>query len=169
MDPTEEEIKEALKGNICRCTGYKKIIEAVQMTAAILRGDEKICEELEKGEAFGVGDRAFRLDVREKVLGYGEYPDDVEMEGMVYASAVRSKYPRARVLEIDPSKALALPGVIAVLTAEDVPNNKVGHIQQDWDVFIAKGDITRSMGDAICLVVAESRDILEKAKRMVRH
>lgn len=168
LDPTEEEIKEALKGNICRCTGYKKIIEAVQMTAAILRGDEKICEELEKGEAFGVGDRAFRLDVREKVLGYGEYPDDVEMEGMVYASAVRSKYPRARVLEIDPSKALALPGVIAVLTAEDVPNNKVGHIQQDWDVFIAKGDITRSMGDAICLVVAESRDILEKAKRMVR-
>ena len=43
-----------------------------------------------KGDEYGVGKRAFRLDVREKVLGYGEYPDDVEMEGMVYASAVRS-------------------------------------------------------------------------------
>ena len=167
-DPTEEEIKVALKGNICRCTGYKKIIEGIQLTAAILRGDARIEESLEKGDEYGVGKRAFRLDVREKVLGYGEYPDDVEMEGMVYASAVRSQYPRARVLDIDCGKAAALPGVLAVLTAEDVPNNKVGHLQQDWDVMIAKGYITRCVGDAICLVVAESRDILEKAKRMVK-
>ena len=167
-DPTEEEIKVALKGNICRCTGYKKIIEGIQLTAAILRGDARIEESLEKGDEYGVGKRAFRLDVREKVLGYGEYPDDVVMEGMVYASAVRSRYPRARVLDINYEKAAALPGVLAVLTAEDVPNNKVGHLQQDWDVMIAKGDITRCVGDAICLVVAESRDILEKAKRMVK-
>ena len=167
-DPTEEEIKVALKGNICRCTGYKKIIEGIKLTAAILRGDAQIETSLEKGDEYGVGQGAFRLDVREKVLGYGEYPDDVEMEGMVYASAVRSKYPRARVLDIDAREALALPGVLAVLTAEDVPNNKVGHLQQDWDVMIAKGDITRCVGDAICLVVAESRDILEKAKRTVK-
>ena len=167
-DPTEEEIKVALKGNICRCTGYKKIIEGIQLTAAILRGDARIEESLEKGDEYGVGKRAFRLDVREKVLGYGEYPDDVVMEGMVYASAVRSRYPRARVLDINYEKAAALPGVLAVLTAEDVPNNKVGHLQQDWDVMIAKEDITRCVGDAICLVVAESRDILEKAKRMVK-
>lgn len=167
-DPTEEEIKVALKGNICRCTGYKKIIEGIQLTAAILRGDAKIEEELEKGDEYGVGSRAFRIDVREKVLGYGEYPDDIEMEGMVYASAVRSKYPRARILDIDYTKAEALPGVLAVLTAKDVPNNKVGHLQQDWDVMIAKGDITRAVGDAICLVVAETKDILEKAKKLVK-
>lgn len=167
-DPTEEEIKVALKGNICRCTGYKKIIEGIQLTAAILRGDAQIEEELEQGDEYGVGKRAFRLDVREKVLGYGEYPDDVEMEGMVYASAVRSAHPRARVLDIHSEKALALPGVLAVLTAEDVPNNKVGHLQQDWDVMIAKGDITRCVGDAICLVVAETREILEKAKKMIK-
>ena len=71
-DPTEEEIKTALKGNICRCTGYKKIIEGIQLAAAILRGDERIEESLEKGDAYGVGKHAFRLDVREKVLGYGE-------------------------------------------------------------------------------------------------
>ena len=167
-DPTEEEIKTALKGNICRCTGYKKIIEGIQLAAAILRGDEKIEEMLEKGDAYGVGKHAFRLDVREKVLGYGEYPDDVEMDGMVYASAVRSQYPRARVLDIHYEKALALPGVLDVLTAEDVPNNKVGHLQQDWDVMIAKGSITRCVGDAICLIVAESREILEKAKKLVK-
>ena len=105
--------------------------------------------------------------MREKVLGYGEYPDDVEMEGMVYASAVRSRYARARILDIRTEEALALPGVLAVLTAEDVPNNKVGHLQQDWDVMIAKGSITRCVGDAICLVVAETRDILDKAKKLI--
>ena len=167
-DPAEDEIKAALRGNICRCTGYKKIIEGIQLTAAILRGDARIDEAREKGEAYGVGEQAFRLDVREKVLGYGEYPDDVEMEGMVYASAVRSKYPRARVLEIDCASALALPGVLAVLTAKDVPNIKVGHLQQDWDVMIAEGEITRCVGDALCLVVAETRDILSQAKKLVR-
>ena len=65
-------------------------------------------------------------------------------------------------------KALALPGVLAVLTADDVPNNKVGHLQQDWDVMISKGSITRCVGDAICLVVAETRESLEKAKKLIK-
>jgi selenium-dependent xanthine dehydrogenase len=165
--PTEEDIKLAIKGNICRCTGYKKILEGIQLAAAILRGDESIESSLERGDEYGVGTRAFRVDVREKVLGYGEYVDDILMEGMVHASAVRTKYPRARVRKIDTSKALALPGVLDVLTAEDVPNNKVGHIQQDWDVMIAEGDITRAVGDAICVVVAETEEILAQAKKLV--
>ena len=167
-DPTEEEIKYALRGNICRCTGYKKIIEGIQLTAAILRGDAEIDYDLERGDQYGVGQRAFRVDVRKKVLGYGKYPDDIVMDGMVHLSAVRSKYPRARVLKIDASKAEALPGVLGVLTAKDVPTNKVGHIQQDWDVMIAEGDITRMIGDTICVVVAETEEILEKAKKLVK-
>lgn len=167
-NPTEDEIKEALKTNICRCTGYKKIIEAIELVGQILRGEKNIDEELEKGDNFGVGSNAFRIDVREKVLGYGEYCDDVEMEGMLHVSAVRTKYPRARILDIDFSEALKLDGVVAVYTAEDVPNNKVGHIQQDWDVMIPKGEITRFMGDALCLVVAESEEILKKAKALVK-
>lgn len=166
-NPSEEDIKLAIKGNICRCTGYKKILEGIQLAAAILRGDESIENTLEHGDEYGVGTRAFRIDVREKVLGYGQYVDDVLMEGMVYASAIRSKYPRARILKIDASKALSLPGVVDVLTAEDVPNNKVGHIQQDWDVMIAEGAITRAVGDAICVVVAETEEILGQAKKLV--
>ena len=167
-NPTEAEIKKAIRGNVCRCTGYKKIIEGIALAGAILRGEASVDPALEEGEDYGVGARAFRTDVRAKVLGTGAYCDDLYLDGMAHASAVRSQYPRARVLDIDASAALALPGVLAVLTADDVPHNKVGHLQQDWDVMIAKGDITRCVGDAICLVVAESRDILEKAKRMVK-
>lgn len=167
-NPTDAEIKLAIKGNLCRCTGYKKIIEALQLTAAILRGERTIDPAAEEGEGIGVGTRTFRVDVRKKVLGTGLYPDDIYMDGMVHASAVRSRYPRARVLSIDTKEALALPGVIGILTAEDVPNNKVGHIQQDWDVMIRQGDITRSVGDAICLVVADTLETLEAAKKLVK-
>ena len=170
-NPTEEEVRWAIRGNVCRCTGYKKIIEGIQLAAAVLRGEKQIDEDLERGDDYGVGKRAFRVDVRRKVLGYGKYPDDLDerdFPDMAYASAVRSKYPRARVLKIDASKAEALPGVLGVLTAKDVPVNQVGHLIQDWDVFIAEGDITRFVGDAICLVVAEDTKTLERAKRLVR-
>lgn len=170
-DPTEDQIKKAIRGNICRCTGYKKIIEGVLLVSRILRGEAQIDSRLERGDDYGVGAHAFRVDVRPKVLGYGKYPDDLDerdFPDLAYGSAVRSRYPRARVLSIDVEKARALPGVVGVLLAEDVPVNKVGHIQQDWDVFIAQGDITRDLGDALCLVVAETPQILERAKKLVK-
>lgn len=167
-NPTEAEIKKAIRGNVCRCTGYKKIIEGIALAGAILRGEASVDPALEEGEDYGVGARAFRTDVRDKVLGRGEYCDDLYLDSMAHASAVRSQYPRARVLDIDPSAALALPGVLAVLTADDVPHNKVGHLQQDWDVMIAVGDITRCVGDAICLVVAENETVLKQAKELVK-
>ena len=170
-NPTEDDVKVAIKGNVCRCTGYKKIIEGILLAAQILRGERQIDPELERGDDYGVGKRAFRVDVRRKVLGYGVYPDDLnetDYPDMAYASAVRSKYPRARVLSIDSSKAEALPGVLGVLTAKDVPVNQVGHLIQDWDVMIAEGDVTRFVGDAICLVVAEDEKTLAKAKRLVK-
>ena len=138
-EPTEEQIKYAIRGNVCRCTGYKKIIEGISLAAAVLRGEKQIDEDLERGDDYGVGKRAFRIDVRKKVLGEGKYPDDIDeldQPGLTYASAVRSKYPRARVLSIDTSKAEALPGVVGILRAEDVPVNQVGHLIQDWDVMM---------------------------------
>ena len=257
-DPTDDEIKKAIRGNICRCTGYKKIIAGIRRAAAVMRGDEEIrnitqlvndgtkeqygflsvtgssfdpekasgiahYENKTNSSVFGVGQNIFRIDVRKKVLGYGKYPDDIgpeyfipedkpelimeqagwtreeldealekgrikaginiykpgerscnlcavvesDMPPMAYASAVRSDYPRAIVKKIHKEKAESLPGVLGVLTAEDVPHNKVGHIQADWDVMIAEGDTTRMVGDAICLVVAESPYILEEAKKAI--
>ena len=109
-----------------------------------------------------------RVDVQEKVCGTGEYPDDVYLEGMIYGSAVRSEYPRAKVLAIHTEEAEALEGVIGVFTAEDVPGDvKVGHLKHDWDTMIPVGKVTHYVGDAICLVAAETPEILEKAKSLV--
>ena len=163
--PTREEAAFAIRNNICRCTGYVKIIDGILLAAEILRTG-KLPEEKKTG--YGVGERAVRVDVAEKVQGYGKYPDDLYVDGMLYASAVRSKYPRARVLAIHKEKAEALPGVVGVYTAEDIPGEiKVGHLQQDWDAMIPVGRITHYLGDAICLVAAETKEALEQAKALV--
>ena len=170
-DPTSTQIAEAIRGNVCRCTGYKRIIVGIKKAAAVLRGEEAIDPAIEAGESYGVGEQIFRTDVRAKVLGTGQYPDDLDerdFPGLTIASAVRSKFPRARVLSIDTQKARELPGVVGVLTAADVPVNQVGHLIQDWDVMIAEGDITRCVGDAIALVVAKDRKTLERAKKLVK-
>lgn len=165
-NPTRKEIAYALRNNICRCTGYKKIMDAVELAAKLKReGGQIPVNELE----WKVGERVQRIDAREKVLGYGEYPDDVEVEGMIYASSVRSKYPRARVLSIDAKRAQALAGVVGVYTAQDIPGSvKVGHLVQDWDTMIPVGECTRYLGDAVAIVAAQTPDILEKAKKLVK-
>ena len=163
--PTREEAAFAIRNNICRCTGYVKIIDGILLAAEIFRNG-KLPEEKKTG--YGVGERAVRVDVAEKVQGYGKYPDDLYVDGMLYAGAVRSKYPRARVIAIHKEKAEALPGVVGVYTAEDIPGEiKVGHLQQDWDAMIPVGRITHYLGDAICLVAAETKEALEQAKALV--
>ena len=165
-DPTEAEIRYAIRNNYCRCTGYVKIIAAIRLAAKIKR--EGIIPEAGAND-WKIGSRVHRLDVEEKVLGYGKYPDDFYFDNMCYGSAVRSKYPRARVLSIDISAAKVLPGVVAVLTAEDIPGeNKVGHLKHDQYTLIPVGGLTHYLGDAVALVVAEDRETLEKAKKLVK-
>lgn len=165
-DPNEAEIRYAIRNNYCRCTGYVKIIAAIRLAAKIMR-DGVIPKA--STDDWKIGSRVHRLDVEEKVLGYGKYPDDFYFDNMCYGSAVRSKYPRARVLSIDISAAKALPGVVAVLTAKDIPGeNKVGHLKHDQYTLIPEGGLTHYLGDAVALVVAEDRDTLEKAKKLVK-
>ena len=152
-DPTEEQIRWAIRNNYCRCTGYVKIVEAIRLAGKILR-EKKI--PLPATTDWKIGSRVQRLDVEEKVLGTGKYPDDYYPEKMCYGSAVRSKYPRARVLSIDTSKAAALPGVICVLTAADVPGeNIIGHIVHDWDVMVPVGGVVHFLGDGIRLYTTD--------------
>ena len=165
-DPTDEQIRFAIRNNYCRCTGYVKIIAAIRLAGKIFR-EGKI--PLPSATDWKLGSRVHRIDVEEKVLGYGKYPDDYYFKRMCYGGAVRSKYPRARVLSIDTSLAEKLPGVICILTAADVPGeNVIGHLVHDWDVMIPVGHITRFLGDAIALVAAETQEILEKAKKLVK-
>ena len=164
-DPSEEEIRFAIRNNICRCTGYVKIVEAINLAARIFR--EGGLEE--EKEEWKIGARVKRPDVREKVLGYGKYPDDLYVDGMLHAVALRSKYPRAKLLSLDKEEALKEEGVVAIFTAQDIPGKKtVGHIVKDWEAMIGIGETTRFLGDPVALVVADTRDHADRAKEKIK-
>ena len=164
--PTREEAAFAIRNNICRCTGYVKIIDGILLAAKIFR-EGKL--PVPSSEDWQMGQSVQRLDVAEKVQGFGQYPDDVYVDGMCYGSAVRSEYPRARVLSIDISEAAALPGVVCVLTAKDIPGKvNVGHIKKDQPTLVAVGEITHYLGDSVALVCAKDQETLERAKALVK-
>ena len=163
-DPSPLEIKKALHGNICRCTGYIKIEKAILMAAKAMR--ERYTPEAKSN--YRVGDRMPRVDGKGKILGSAQYVDDMHVEGMLHGAVLRSKYPRALVKSIDISKAKSYPGVAAVLTADDVPGERfLGHIIHDWPVMVAKGEETRYVGDAVALVAATSRKIAKEALDLI--
>lgn len=166
--PTRLEITAAIRNNICRCTGYKKIIDAIALAAELLQDDAPIPV---VGGYRGVGDPCQRVNVKTKVLGTGKYTDDlddVDLPDMCYGSAIRSAYPRAVVKAIHTERAKALPGVVCVLTADDIPGSvKVGHLKVDWDTLIPVGTATHYLGDAIVMVAAETPEILAEAKKLV--
>ncbi|MEL7609405.1 MAG: selenium-dependent xanthine dehydrogenase [Bacillota bacterium] len=165
-NPAPEDVKLAIRNNICRCTGYVKIEEAILNAAAVLRGEGS----LQKGVSeAGIGKDVPRVDAFDKASGKAIYADDLVLDGMLYGSAVRSEYPRARVLAIHTEEAKKAPGVVAVLTAEDIPGGrKIGHIRSDWDVMIPAGEITHYLGDSLALVAAVSKEALAAAKALVK-
>jgi selenium-dependent xanthine dehydrogenase len=163
-DPTLQEVKKALHGNICRCTGYVKIEKAVLLAAKFFREDLAIPHEEQTGN---VSERFTRVDAIEKALGTGVFVDDVRIEGMIYAKALRSAHPRAIVESINLEKALAHPQTVKILTSEDVPNNKIGHIESDWDVLIPVGRTTRYIGDALALVATKTLEALEEVVNLI--
>lgn len=165
LSPTGPEIKKALKGNICRCTGYVKIEKAVAMVAKALR-EGYVPSPIQRENK--IGERLQRIDAKEKILGTGQYVDDMKVDGMLYGAVLRTKYPRALVKSIDISKAQNYPGVIAVLTAKDVPGKRfLGHIVSDWPALVAEGEETRYVGDAIALVAATSKVIAREALQFI--
>jgi len=164
LEPTRADVQKALLGNICRCTGYVKIEDAILLAARLFKENAPV----PKNDADGtVGSRLHRIDAAEKALGTGLYADDMVVDGMIYAKAIRSKYPRARVDAIHIEEALAHPQCVTVLTAKDVPFNKTGHIVPDWDVMIAEGDITRYVGDAIAVVAVKEKKYLQEVCNLV--
>ena len=164
-EPSPARIKEALRGNICRCTGYVKIEKAILMAAGALRGETVV----PAAAGCGVGERASRIDAAEKILGTGEYVDDMKVPGMLYAAVLRTPLARARILSIDVEAARSLEGVTAVMTAADIPGERLwGHLKHDWPAMIAIGEETRYIGDSLAIVAARTKKIARKAVEMIR-
>ena len=165
-DPTRAQIKDAIRMNICRCTGYQKIEEAILLAAKMFRNGDAVPQRTLKGV---VGENLDRVDAPSKAIGEALYADDLYFDGMLFGTAVRSSYPRARVLSIDTSAAKAAPGVVCVLTSEDIPGTqKIGHLKQDYDVMIPIGAVTHFLGDAIALVAAETEAQARAAAALVK-
>lgn len=164
--PTRDEVKFAIRTNICRCTGYQQIEDAILDYAQMMRDDAEIPVPDADGR---VGSDFFRVDSVEKTLGYGEYVDDLEIEGLVHGRNVFSPCARARINGIDTSEAETMPGVIRVLTATDIPGSRyIGHLAKDWPGMIAVGEETKMKGDTLAIVVAETLAQAEAAAAAVK-
>jgi aldehyde oxidoreductase len=166
LKPTKQEIKIAIKGNICRCTGYVKIIKAIELSAEALRTGL-----LPKNDNYRglVGENLPRVDAKEKITGTGIYVDDMKVANMLYGSALRTKYPRALIKSIDISEALKHPEVVTILKAKDVPGNRyLGHLVKDWPAMIAEGEETRYIGDSLALIAAKSKKALKEIINLIK-
>ena len=160
--PTLGQIHDGHQFNICRCTGYSAIIRAIQQAAG------QVTETLPSvSHPLSAISRPFtRPDAVAKVNGTGIYADDIHIEGMLHARALRSPLPHATITNINVQAARALPGVIAVLTHADVPGRKdCGVHEVDWPVLCY--DKVRYVGDALALVIAEREDTLADALKLI--
>jgi len=163
--PSKEEIRKALSLNLCRCAGYQKIVEAIDLAFDALRNNRII--ELESGNA-GVGFSYPKVDALKTALGQRPFINDIRIEGMLFAVLKFSDYPRAKILQIDISKVQSLEGVFKVFTADDIPGKRnVGLIFGDWPLMIGLMETTAYIGDVLAGVVATSLSTARKACELI--
>ncbi|MEN8193496.1 MAG: selenium-dependent xanthine dehydrogenase [Bacteroidota bacterium] len=163
--PTRNEIAKALQPNLCRCTGYKKIIDSIEYAAEAIRDLKEIPFPTIAG---GVGKRYPKYDADKLVLGQSPFVADVKIDGMLHGALKFSDHPRAKVLSINTSKAEELDGVVKVFTAKDIPGERfLGLIVQDWPAMIKVEEETRYVGDVLVSVVAETEEIAREAVNLI--
>lgn len=159
-NPTRAEIAAALRQNLCRCTGYVKIIDAVELALYNLR----------TGEISEIDDTGYspRYKALQTACGRLPFVNDMNKEGLLHAALRFSEHPRARVVKIDSSKAEKVPGVIKIFTADDIPgDHKTGLIQKDWPLMIGVNEITHYIGDVLAGIVALDRKTARKAATLI--
>jgi xanthine dehydrogenase molybdenum-binding subunit len=174
-EPSEAEIRHALKDTLCRCAGYPTIIRAIQTAGRAIRTGESVAEMAgDAVESLGespyqtVGTIQARPDAVEKVTGKALYTDDLHFDGMLHAAVKRASVPHAFLRRLDVSKARELAGVAAVLTAEDIPGEKNhGLVIYDWPVMVGVGERVRTVGDAVAIVAAERNEIAQEALELI--
>ena len=155
-----EDMARHLGAHLCRCTGYVKVLDAIEMVAL---GQTPVLPKVG-----GIGSRSVKYEAHELALGDRGYVDDIRIDGMLHASLHFTAHARAKVLAIDSSRALALDGVSAVFTAADVPGElMVGIIYKDWPVMIPIGGFTSYAGDVLAVVVARDRITARAAAELI--
>lgn len=167
-DASIEEIKERLGGNICRCTGYTKIFEAVEIAKKVIAGETPETElEEEVAKASYIGHNVRRLDAPSKVTGRLKYAADMKMTDMLTMQVLRSPHPHARIVSIDTSEAEAMDGVECVITADDVPGTDGFGVFVHDQPIMARGKV-RHVGEAVAAVAAEDLVTAKKAARAIK-
>ena len=171
-NPDSADIRFALKDTLCRCAGYPSIENAIIAAAQSLRTGEPVGRPTHIPDSIHnhktVGHSHLRPEAVEKVTGNAIYTDDLVFDGMLYAKARRAMIPHGFLTKLDVSKAKALPGVVAVLTAEDIlAEHNHGLVILDWPVMVGIGERVRYVGDAIAIVAAETQEIAEQAAALI--
>lgn len=153
--PTREEIRIALRNHLCRCTGYGKIIEAVELAARFLRGEttpDKVRPD-PKGKQIGVSHpRPWSML---KACGLAPFAADVVLPGALELAVVASPHHNARIKKIDTSKAEKMPGVAGVMTAKDIKGTNM--LGKDKKVLFGEGDVAPLLGAHVAIVAAGTR------------
>lgn len=158
---TREETARHLGAHLCRCTGYLKILDAIQDLAA--------GTQLVPNSPKGVGSRGIKYEAEALAAGVRPFIDDMNVDGMLHGALKLSDHARADVVTIDTGAALDAEGVVAVFTAADIPGEmRVGLIHKDWPVMIPEGGRTSYLGDVLAVVVAHDRTSAIRAVGLLR-
>jgi len=158
---TRDETARHLGAHLCRCTGYIKILDAIQDLAA----GTKLVPNAPKG----VGSRGIKYEAEALAAGVRPFIDDMVVDGLLYGALKLSDHARADVVTIDTAAALAAEGVVAVFTAADIPGEmRVGLIHKDWPVMVPEGGRTSYLGDVLAVVVAQDRTTAIRAAGLLR-
>ena len=160
------QINKAINLNMCRCTGYVKIVDAIEDALKTLREGK---ETIPKIITSGIGESLTKYEAYDTAIGLRKFINDMHFEGMLHAALRFSDYPRAKIISIDASEALKTEGVVRIFTAAEVPGERyTGLIFNDWPLMIAPGETTRYIGDVIAGVVAIDENTARKAARLIQ-
>lgn len=163
--PKEEEIRQAISGNLCRCSGYTKIVESIKAASGYTLSSSK--DNFSPSYSV-IGKRIHRLDTIPKAKGEAKYSADLFLPGMLYAKVLRSPYPHAKILNIDTSRAEKLLGVRAIITGKDALPYRWGVFTYTRDMQFLPIDKARYVGQEIAAVAATSEEIAQEAIDLIK-
>ncbi|MEW6265537.1 MAG: molybdopterin cofactor-binding domain-containing protein [Thermodesulfobacteriota bacterium] len=166
-DPSDDEIKQALRRNLCRCTGYAGIIEAVRLAGRFIRGEASPGALRPDPDGPKLGLSHPRPSALIKACGLAAFTADIVLPGALELAARRSPYAHAEILAVDASEALKMPGVAGVMTHRDIKGtNRLKYIIADRPLLCE--DRVRYIGDPVAVVAAETREQALAAVEKIR-